>query len=73
MKDSMDPQTWELLMDKLERIENQNTKQLEMLHDHIAESDIIRDKVNTHSTYFKLVGVVIPGFMTYILTKLGLK
>ena len=84
----MDDRTFDLLVDRLERIEQQNDTQLAMLADHhryvdearnsvLAEVSLLQQEVNQHNTYFSLLGwlgaPVVTGALGYLFTKLGFK
>jgi hypothetical protein len=84
----MDSNAFDLLIDRLERIEKQNDTQMSMLRDHhayvdaarqtvLAQVDQIRLTVNGHQTYFSLLGWLgLPTFTAaigYLFTKFGWK
>ncbi len=84
----MDDRTFNLLVDRLERIEEQNDRQLNMLEEHhryvddarnavLTQVDILQETVNTHRTYFNILGWIgAPAIATavgYLFTKLGFK
>ena len=84
----MEDRTFDLLVDRLERIEKQNDLQLEALHEHHAYVDdarnavlgqvaLLQDEVNKHKTYFNILGWVgapaVTSALGYLATKLGVK
>lgn len=75
----MDPATFKLLIDRLERIESQNDKitqqnvdQLELLHKHVIDDNNTRAIVDQHSKYFRWSAKGLGALITAILAKLGL-
>lgn len=75
----MDPATFKLLIDRLERIESQNDKitqqnvdQLELLHKHVIDDNNTRAIVDQHSKYFRWSARGLGALITAILAKLGL-
>lgn len=69
----MNDQTFELLLVHLNEIKDQNTKQLEMLANHMADDAAVAKTVERHSTYFLGLGVAFAPVFAYIASKLGLK
>ncbi len=67
----MEPETFKLLIDRLERIENQNDAQLELLHKHVRDDDETRAIVDQHSTYFLWLGRSLKALAVALLAKLG--
>lgn len=75
----MDPATFKLLIDRLERIESQNDRitqqnvdQLELLHKHVLDDNETRAIVDQHSSYFRWSARGLGALITAILAKLGL-
>lgn len=75
----MDPATFKLLIDRLERIESQNDRitqqnvdQLELLHKHVLDDNETRAIVDQHSRYFRWSARGLSALITAILAKLGL-
>lgn len=75
----MDPATFKLLIDRLERIEvqndritQQNVDQLELLHKHVLDDNDTRAIVDQHSNYFRWSARGLGALITAILAKLGL-
>lgn len=69
----MNEQAWELLMKQLDRIEDQNVRQLDLLNAHIADDSKVKKTVERHSVYFSLLGLGVPGILGVIAKKLGWK
>lgn len=69
----MDEHTWKLIIQQLEAIERQNAQQLKAMHDHMAEESLLRDEVNKHTAYFKIIGIVTTALLTAALSFFGLK
>jgi hypothetical protein len=67
----MDSNAFDLLVDRLERIEKQNDDQLALLHDHLAKDAVYYGKVDRHDSWLKAGGAVLLASMSYVLTKLG--
>lgn len=84
----MEERTFQLLMDRLERIEQQNDHQLEALHEHhlyvddarnavLEQVSVLQEQVDRHKVYFDLLGWIgapaVTGALGYLFTKLGLR
>jgi len=69
----MEKQAFDLMMQRLDAIQRQNEQQLVELHAHMAEESLLRDEVNRHTAYFKIVGIVVTALLTATLSYFGLK
>jgi hypothetical protein len=63
----------DLIVNRLERIEKQNDDQLELIRQHVEKDVDAWKTVETHATYFKIIGFGLTPMIAYIAAKLGLK
>ena len=68
----MDQQAFTLLMAELATIKEQNKQQIDLIHGHIKDDAAVHAVVDRHSTYFKTIGLGVPGILAWITKKLGL-
>ena len=69
----MEKQAFDLMIQRLDAIQRQNEQQIIELHAHMAEEALLRDEVNRHAAYFKIVGIVVTALLTATLSYFGLK
>ena len=71
VEDQVNPQTWELLMDRFDTLEGQNKEQLDLLRAHITDDAKVHKIVDRHSTYFKAASICLAPVVAFIGQKIG--
>lgn len=66
-------QNFKFLIDRFDRIEQQNTDQLKLLAKHLEEDSKVHKIVERHSTYFGILSLGIPVGIAAFMNKMGWK
>ena len=66
-------QNFKFLIERFDRIEQQNTDQIKLMQAHIEKDDAVHKIVERHSTYFGIISLGIPVGIASFMHKMGWK
>lgn len=70
---TVDARTWELLMQRFDRIEEQNKEQINLISSHVKDDRKVSDTVGRHGVYFKILGGGAGTVLALLAAKMGWK